>query len=95
MNELPLNIPGMKRQYSFFSELQTYIRDKGGQCSHENLTMTGLKLYLFEIPEKMLKEVVIPEIERMATDIGWAIKVQEDTILVRNGVVRWAEIIIA
>ena len=81
----------------FFDSLSVYIREKGGDCSHEKLPpgKGGIKLYVWEFPEKMFREVIIPQIEHGAQQCGWNVKIDEGPTLIVDGHVKWAEVVIA
>jgi hypothetical protein len=86
--------PPVPPEDDLFNKLSEYVNEKGGECSHEKLSNHGIKFYLFEVAEKMFREVIIPEIEAAAEEKGWIVQVDEGATVIREGWVKWSEVII-
>lgn len=80
----------------FFQEMERYMEEKGGRCFKSTLAPGGLKLYVTEVSEKILRKVVLPHVEQEAAKQEWTVKHDEGPLVVdKHGTVKWSEIVIA
>lgn len=85
----------MDNDVKLYEVLDKYIQEKNGECAYDTIVQGGIKLYIWNVSEKLFRDVMLKQIEYEIHKAKRFMKVDDGTMVVGEGEIRWVEIVIA